>query len=144
MNLQQIMDNAVAAKRAEEFKISPQLSLGELILKLEAITDQSKTVGFEFEHLRPTGFDSYRGYYSDLAIGFASGDDAPEVRVDQFLTCAKECMGKTFTGYKGGDYVMGKTTPIWIANCGNSGGTGLVDVIETPYSVKLRVSQIDE
>jgi len=37
MDLQTILNNAVAQERAEEMKTSSQLTLGELILKLDAV-----------------------------------------------------------------------------------------------------------
>jgi hypothetical protein len=48
-------------------------------------------------------------------------------RVDQHAAAAEllaECeaaMGQVFTGYKGGDYVMGALTPLWVATYGCCG-----------------------
>ena len=40
IDLQTMLNNAVAAKRAEELKSSPQLLLGEMILKLETVKNK--------------------------------------------------------------------------------------------------------
>lgn len=32
---------------------------------------------------------------------------------------------KEFTGWKGGEFTMDESTPVWVANAGNSGNTGL-------------------
>lgn len=37
-------------------------------------------------------------------------------------------MGQVFQGYKGGDYVMGALTPLWVSTYGNSSGTKIMAV----------------
>lgn len=68
----------------------------------------------------PHGFGepmSYRGSYDELA--FEPKDD---VSFGEMLGYAKSALGKTFTGYKGGDYTMESYTPCWIAEYGTSQG----------------------
>ena len=69
---------------------------------------------------------SYRGYYSDLAFEFYEGT-RPAANL---LAECRECMGQAFTGYKGGEYVMGTNTPIWVSEYGNSSGDRLISVSE--------------
>jgi hypothetical protein len=38
------------------------------------------------------------------------------------LASLKLAQGKYFIGYKGGDFTMDKTTPVWVANYGSSSG----------------------
>lgn len=135
MDIQTILDNAVQAERRETLKNSPQLTLGELLLKLESIDDSDVPVYFDFEYLRPAGIGSWRGSYSELALSFASEG---RMSVDELLTLLKEAVGKEYTGYKGGEFIMSKHTPIWVANYGNSGSTGVVDVIDDSYQVILK------
>lgn len=135
LNLQAIFDNAIAAQRQEHLKASPQLTLGELILKLEAIADKTKQVHFAFEYAHPTQLDSWRGSYDELALGFSLEGQAPTVAA--LLEELKSAIGKTFEGYKGGQYVMGKNTPVWVANYGNTGNTGIVEVLEKDWTVIL-------
>ena len=54
-----------------------------------------------------------------------------------FKNMLKLAIGEVFEGYKGGDYTMSKNTPVWVANYGNSGNTGIVDVIHDEYQVVL-------
>jgi hypothetical protein len=115
MDLQAIVDIMMAANREERMKTSPQLSLGEIILKLENITDDTKPVVFDFGH-RPTGFGSWRGSYCELALGHAQAPAA--LTTAQLLHAAKEVNGKTLEGYKGGDFYMSRRTPVWVANYG--------------------------
>ncbi len=76
MDFQEIINNVVKAKRAEEMKTSEQMTLGELIAKLEPIAEKQKgkdteaTVRFDFEYAFPTAFSSWRGSYYELAINF--------------------------------------------------------------------------
>lgn len=78
---------------------------------------------------------SYRGYYEDLA--FEVGRDVP---VHEMLREAKECLGKTFEGYKGGEFTMHEYTEVWLADWGCTGeGIGpllleymLNDEVEAP------------
>lgn len=153
MDLQTYLTNAVAASRAEALAKSDQLTLGELILKLEAVLqhrqmlegyepDKHCNVVFDFEYLFPTGFDSWRGIYRELALNFYSNPRNAEKRVDpfklsEFLKLCRETVGKTFEGYKGGEYTMSRQTPIWVANYGNSGDTALIDVVDAEYEIIL-------
>lgn len=41
------------------------------------------------------------------------------------------------TVWKGGKFVMGKTTPLWVVNAGNSGNTAVVGIIDKEYSIIL-------
>lgn len=148
MDLQKLVDNSVIANRAEEMKTSEQLTLGELIMKLETVSpvyedydkkQQDKDVAFEFEYLKPTGLSSWRGSYRELAIEF---DGDKEYTVKSFIKELKEAIGKTYQGYKGGDYVMGKTTPLWVANYSNCGETAVVDIRDTEYTTYIVTKQI--
>lgn len=143
MDLQTMLTNAVDASRAQSLKNSPQVSLGELIAKLEGIAEAHKIsrvekaeaeVYFDFEYLHPTGISSWRGSYSELALEF---DGSKVYKLSEFIELLKSCIGKTFVGYKGGDFVMGKTTPVWVANYGNSGETGILGVKDNGYKVTL-------
>ena len=95
--MQEIVSNAVKAKRQEELKLSRQLSLGELIAKLEAIENKELQVHFVFENAVPTDFASWRGSYDELAICFSFDRAAPTV--GQFLKMCRDTVGSTFEGY---------------------------------------------
>jgi hypothetical protein len=144
MDFQTILNNAVRANRNEELKNSPQLLLGELILKLEAVDNKSKPLFIDLLNKRPMGISSWRGDYAELAIkteGFGAyntdkvewqSDDGKykcykqksigkeNPTVSEWIDVLKEAIGKTFVGYKGGDFTMGKGTPVWLAEYGNS------------------------
>lgn len=140
MDLQTYIQNAVKASRANTLANSDQLTLGELILKLEPIVKNQKegyeaTVRYDFEYLFPTSIDSWRGSYDELALNFET--QGVEMKVSEFLKMLKECIGKTFTGYKGDEFTMHKGTPIWVANYSHSGKTAVIDVVDNGYVVLL-------
>lgn len=141
MDIQTILTNAVQSARQEELKNSPQLLLGELILKLEAVKDKNKPLYIDLMDKKPMGLDSWRGSYCELAIqtedfGSYQGEiekdygsfqthESIEIGkknpiVQEWIDVLKKAIGKTFTGYKGGDFVMGKNTPVWLAEYSNS------------------------
>ena len=148
-SLQSVLDNAVQAKRAEEMKTSSQLVLGELILKLEAI-DGNLPIYFDNKKYRPTSVDSWRGSYCELSINYEGEGSInsdkiekvhkiegmedyityetidttlpKDVRVKDLLQVLRNAVGKTMTGYKGGDFLIGKTTPLWVSSYGQSDG----------------------
>lgn len=121
------------AGRSERLKTSPQLLLGELILKLEAVEKKDLRVCFDFENAHPTHLGSWRGSYCELAIRFEFEGSC--LTVVDFLKKLHEAVGATYEGYKGGEFTMGKNTPVWVANYGNSGNTAVVGIIDTGYQV---------
>ena len=86
-----------------------QMTLGGMIERLSQLDPDMQIDGLAEPH-------SYRGYYVDLA--FETSDAMP---VSEMLSMANDCMGETFEGYKGGDFTMGRTTPVWIADYGCCG-----------------------
>jgi len=120
MEIQDRIFNATKAKRADDMLTSPQLTLGELILKLEAIPDKKLPVIFDGRKYFPTGIDSWRGSYCELAINYST--TSVHMTVKGFLNLLRNTVGKILIGYKGGDFMMGKTTPVWVSNYGESWG----------------------
>lgn len=86
-----------------------QMTLGKLIERLEAMPPETMIEGICAPH-------SYRGYYSDLA--FERGE---KVTAAKALETCRGCMGEVFEGYKGGDFQMGRNTPVWLASYGCCG-----------------------
>lgn len=114
------------------------MNLGEIIDALQS-AEVDATVCFDFGGLEPTGVKSYRGYYSDLALGFA--DEG--MKAGELLTTLKAAVGAVFEGYKGGDFKMDRVTPVWVANYGRSDGVAIVGVENHGWRVILRTALID-
>lgn len=114
------------------------MRLGDIIDALSDVKPATR-VEFDFGGLEPTGVDSYRGYYSDLAIGYAeSGIDAGKLLAD-----LRDADGHVFEGYKGGEYHMDRSTPVWVANWGRSHGVAVVSIEDQGWRVLIRTAMIE-
>lgn len=108
MNLQALLDGMSAQWQRE--RAETQMTLGKLIAALEGMPADAQVVNLHAAH-------SYRGYYEDLAFERGHGT---RLAAD-LLTDCKAAMGQAFGGYKGGDFVMGTLTPLWVARYGSTG-----------------------
>ena len=116
--------------KMHELNTKDIMTLGQFIKELEKFNPDS-IVTLEPLELYPTDFDSYRGYYCDLALGYTTRDGVENRPcVKDLLQKAKECIGKEFTGYKGGEFTMSEDTPLWISNYGEVAGTVIAEVKE--------------
>ena len=86
------------------------MTLGELIEELKR-HDRNKIVPMGFHHPH-----SYRGYYDQLAF-----EPARNITVGEMLNCAQEALNTTYPGWKGGDFTMGESTEVWLADEGDCG-----------------------
>jgi hypothetical protein len=121
-----------AGAREKRKQMAKQMTLGQLIDALER-KDPKAAINYAFGYFCPTHFMSWRGDYSHIALGYGPWTDIgyhKRPTVADVLTKANESVGKEFTGYKGGEYVMDRETRLWVANNGEACNTGIVDVIE--------------
>lgn len=117
-----------------------QMTLGELLRELRG-HDQDKFIAFDFANFNPAdGVDSYRGYYEDLAIGYADGVDT---KVGEVVKWLEEAEGKTFYGYKGGEFTMYEDTAVWVANHGTTTGTAIVEVVDRGWRILLKTECVE-
>lgn len=87
------------------------MTLGELIAFLEKRDPRIVVpMGFNGPH-------SYRGIYRDLAF-----EPVRDTTVGEMLACAKDALGRTFDGYKGGDFVMDENVDVYLSNYGEASG----------------------
>ena len=91
-------------------RASTQMTLGKEIAALEKMPSDSAVINLRRPH-------SYRGYYCDLAFE----NDSGTCQAWELLAECKSAIGKVFEGYKGGNYIMKESTPVWIAEYGCSG-----------------------
>jgi hypothetical protein len=108
MNLRHLVDGMSAAWQKQ--RAQTQLTLGKLIQDLKAMPENSMVANL-------ANCGSYRGCYEDMFFELGDG-----VRpASELLAECNQAMGQVFEGYKGGDFVMGALTPLWIAEYGNTG-----------------------
>jgi hypothetical protein len=138
-----MIETAINETKLVESDDAP-LSLGALIDALERsltlpvaeyVGDPARrSVYFDWCQRTPDGIDSYRGIYSELALGIGDA----EVLVGDFLKDCKSALGQTYNGYKGGLYTMSKDTQIWVANYGQSHQWGVCGVNCDEWKVELQ------
>lgn len=102
--------------RMQRDRAESQLTLGALITALEQMPVDAQVANLRYPN-------SYRGYYSDL---YFEHHDGTRPAAELLAEC-KSAMGQVFRGYKGGDYVMGALTPLWVESYGIC-GTKLIAV----------------
>lgn len=117
------------------------ISLGELIALLET-RPQEQDVRFDFGYIRPVGVDSYRGFYDHLAIEYTTG--GKDMTVAELLAELRGAVGRVFMGYKGGDFRMNRSTPMWVANHGESNSTAVIGLAECKYMTIIATGYCDE
>lgn len=123
------------------YRDSGCLNVRELIMLLEDI-DESKTISFlDGSHIGK--FGSYRGTYSELAIGFSEGTPTSQETVGEFLTRLKNVIGTTIHGWKGGEYTVTEKTTVHKANCGECGDI-VVGIRENELSVDILTRDEDD
>lgn len=94
------------------------MTLENLIRALAAVPPDTKIRwGFHRPH-------SYRGHYSELAF-----EPCGPTTAGAMLACARDAVGKTFVGYKGGDFTMDGSTRCWLSDYGEcTWGEGVITV----------------
>lgn len=134
-----------------------QLTLGELINKLEPLLPYQEgiekkyghkaRVEFDFSNTYPTFLSSWRGIYAELALNWAGGDFSDDFTkaptIDKFVEMLKAAIGQTYTGWKGGDFTMDRDTRLWVANDGMVGNTGITDVQNNEFEIVLKTGYFE-
>lgn len=138
--LQALFDQMCATAKNDKLASQPIIGLGDLIAALR-VQSKNATVmvqwGDRLEGYGPVS--SYRGYYSDLAIDYGS----EPMLVHQVLDDLRGAVGKTFTGYKGGDYTMNQGTYVWVSQHGDNSGVGVTGVKEVDGVVIITSELVD-
>ena len=101
---------------------STQLTLGELTNQMESL-DSELIVKVDFNGQFPDALDSYRGYYDQLAICCGRPKS-----VAAFLDILRRADGQEFTGYKGGEFTMHSSTPMWVSEYGECSDRAVMGV----------------
>lgn len=118
------------------------MTLGRLIELLKA-KPQDVSVSFDFCRVYPTTVDSWRGIYAELALGWTEGYEGRCETVGALVKELESAVGRTFTGYKGGDYVMDADTPLHVDNYGMASNTDIVAVTGGKWGVVLETATTD-
>ena len=127
------MHRRVSMMREEDWakaKVTPP-SINELITMFEKVEDKECTVWI-FNDLMLNGqLCSYRGYYEQLALCYEfSAWDKDAMSVADLIKRLEAAKGQEFEGWKGGDFMMFGSTPIWLANPGHNPGAIITGYIK--------------
>lgn len=111
-------------------------------------TDRVVLAGAVGDRYYPVGFCSYRGNYSHLClIPQDAGEAVPHPKVlrsaAELRQAALDAVGTEFEGWKGGDFLMGMDTPVWVAQEGDC-GPALVSWIYDGGELVLVTADISE
>ena len=136
---QDFFDASIAKMKQDEYGKKPIKTLGEVILLLKS-QPPFNIIKLDFTTDNPSDLISYRGYYTDLALDY--DDDVIGTNVRQLLKTFEEADGRTYEGYKGGDYTMHRKTLVWIAPYGSCGRM-LVD-IQSKNNITTIITQEDD
>lgn len=96
------------------------LTIGQMLNKLNAFDDDVRFTFTNGKYFDGT-YDSYRGYYEDLYIGYSDDDKGFNYvgKLKQVLNKALDD-GEMY-GYKGGEYSINNDTLVWLAQYGCTG-----------------------
>lgn len=120
-----------------------QMTLDEAIDALRKMP-ADQTIIFDFGRFVPQGLWSYRGYYEDLAIGYAQVDYDATPKVGAILEMLEGAIGKDFEGWKGGTFTMGINTPLWVSTeRGDAGSTVVLGIKEGDIEVVIVTGHAD-
>jgi hypothetical protein len=119
-----------------------QMTLGVLIDALSKM-DADKNITFDFGGFYAHRVQSWRGAYEELAIGYAKYGESGAQTVGELLARLTAAVGATYEGWKGGDYTMERSTPLWVANPGESTNTVIDGILDEPHWAYLLTSHCD-
>ena len=113
----------------QKMRSKNMFTLGNLIDELGKYPKNWKVLIEPF-HLVPLSFHSYRGYYHDLCLTYSTREESlgEEMSVGKLLDMCNATNGKEFYGYKGGEFLMNRKTPIWVSDNDYSTGMAIAKV----------------
>ncbi|MCE4226197.1 hypothetical protein HCU64_20820 [Methylobacterium sp. C25] len=104
-----------------------QMTLGGLIDALRRL-EPRRTIAFEFGGCSPTDFESYRGEFGGLALGFSSRQGA--TLIGDLIERVKAAFETIYITWEEETQTVSRDTLLWVANSGCISGTVIVDVVE--------------
>lgn len=121
------------------------LTLGELVDALRGVQSIEHDLIVKLEWgerlVNIEDLGSYRGYYEDIAI--EPGGNA-ELTVEETVNMLSDAIGRTYEGYKGGDFTMRADTAVWAAHYGDSSGIGVTGVVATERLAVITTGRIED
>lgn len=107
------------------------LTYGEIIDQLQSLVEAGKGeryIHFEFGCAWPTGVESYRGDYSQIALEY-SGGHSDHQTVERFLQLMREKRGGFVEGWKGGEFPVKDDCDVYVVCPGNVSDTRVSEIV---------------
>jgi hypothetical protein len=134
----QAMMNAMS-DIAQSTRKDYHMSLGELIDFLNTKCEGDQKVVLDYDSsLGVSSPHSYRGYYSDLAIE----PSEQGLKVGELLDALYEVLDTELTGYKGEEFLMDSSVPVWVSFYGSL-GRALMSAVIFDNTVILVTKEVD-
>lgn len=119
-----------------------QLTIREMVEELKKVKDQESEVFIDFAWFRPVDVGSWRGSYNELAIRYETLSDKA-MTVKKLVEVLEGAIGKSYPGWKGGEFEMHGDTPVWVDNAGDGSMTGVVGIKDLGYRILIETSYIE-
>ena len=110
--------------------MSEQMTLGDFIDALRKhAANGVKSVAMMFGGKPDTRVHSYRGYCKHAALGWYGGDyGSNHISAAELADSLEKQLGDDIKGWKGGDYVVQRSMPLWCSNQGNADRCAVVGI----------------
>ncbi|WOF44328.1 hypothetical protein KNJ79_05195 [Sphingopyxis indica] len=112
------------------------ISVGDLIVLLRNC-DPDALIEFDFP-ARPTTVASWRGVYAEPALGHSAMPDVQPTVRDLYDELKNAIDGRTFCGWKGGDYSYTATDTLHVANPGDVGHLVVSGIADCDHYVVIK------
>jgi len=122
------------------------ITINELIVRLENVSDKNKPVYFGFCGCVPRRISSWRGIYAYPALGWAAtGYDNGGVSIEaptvaELIASLKAGLSESHEGWKGGTYWFSGDEPLHIDNPGDYHCTAIT-AVEISWCVTLQTTE---
>lgn len=127
----------------ERKSIADGLTIGELMAKLTVFDGNTGMVFSNGKYLDGR-YDSYRGYYEDMYVGYSDTDEDYNTVRDLTGVLKKALEDGEMTGYKGGEFSIDEDTLVWFATYGTTRESEMiVDAQEIEGKVVIYTAEED-
>lgn len=137
MDIKQILEMASEMRKSG----ASNLTIGEMQSKLEQFNNEDQVTFLNGKYF-DGDFDSYRGYYVDMYLGYSDEDQGKNTVEDLKQALESALKQGVMEGYKGGTYSIDHDTLLWLSSYGCCGDM-IVDVVEYKGDIVI-VTKEDE
>lgn len=121
------------------------LNFGEILTRLRQFANSglgSHYLYFDWGCAWPTGFDSYRGDYSQICMEFG-GKHRNSETVAGLVSKMEDLLGTDLTGWKGGEYTVDDCKDVYVCCAGNTSNTRIVGFKANGVGVTILTAEFE-